>query len=197
MNRFSTRLLPLLAVALLLGLSSCGKPSPKDVAKQAVEAQLADDLQSFYDLLCAEDQEAITYDNFLTKYTCSKDVKALFDLVPEAHDVLKAGSYKEIVNGEAATVTYVLTVPDMDRIVKEAIDFDLLRQMMNGTRMRSLADLPEGMKDNIRRYVADHKIPTTETPQTMTLVRENDLWKVSLHLRDALRLGEMPVPFEL
>ena len=118
--------------------------------------------------------------------------------MPETRDVLKAGSFKEIVNGESATVTYVLTVPDMDKIIKENISLEILQQMMaNGKRMSSLSDLPDEMKENIKQYIAKNDIPTLEVPQTMNLVRENDNWRVNLNLRDALKLGNMPTPFVL
>ena len=127
-----------------------------------------------------------------------KDAQALFDLVPETRDALKAGSFKEIVNGETATVTYVLTVPDMDKIIKETISLEILQQMMaKGKRMSSLSDLPDEMKENIKQYLAKNDIPTLEVPQTMNLVRENDNWRVNLNLRDALNLGNMPTPFVL
>ena len=109
MKRINTILAIAMTLVLSLGLTGCGKSSPKDVAKEAVEAQLKGDLQAFYNLLCEADQTAMTYDNFITKYTLPRDAQALFDLVPETRDVLKAGSFKEIVNGESATVTYVLT----------------------------------------------------------------------------------------
>ena len=169
MKRINTILAIAMTLVLSLGLTGCGKSSPKDVAKEAVEAQLKGDLQAFYNLLCEADQTAMTYDNFITKYTLPRDAQALFDLVPETRDVLKAGSFKEIVNGETATVTYVLTVPDMDKIIKE----------------------------NIKQYIAKNDIPTLEVPQTMNLVRENDNWRVNLNLRDALKLGNMPTPFVL
>lgn len=198
MKRINNLLVVMATFVLALGLSSCGKSSPKDVAKDAVEAQLSGDLQTFYNLLCAADQETMTYDNFLSKYTMPRDAQALFEIVPESRDVLQAGSYKEIINGESATVTYILTVPDMDKITKEAISFEILQQMMaTGGRMRSLADLPDEMKANIKQYITDNKIPTIEIPQTMTLVRENDQWRVNLNLRDAINLGRMPEPFVL
>lgn len=198
MKSINRLLVVMVALVMALGLTSCGKSSPKDVAKKAVEAQLSGDLQTFYNLLCAADQETMTYDNFLAKYTMPKDAQALFDIVPESRDILKAGSYKEIVNGESATVTYILTLPDMDKIIKEAISFDILQQMMaTGGRMKSLADLPDEMKANIKQYITDNKIPTIEIPQTMTLVRENDQWRANLNLRDAINLGRMPEPFVL
>ena len=198
MKRMNTILAIAMTLALALGLTGCGKSSPKDVAKEAVEAQLKGDLQASYNLLCEADQTAMTYDNFITKCTLPRDAQALFDLVPETRDVLKAGSFKEIVNGESATVTYVLTVPDMDKIIKENISLEILQQMMaNGKRMNSLSDLPDAMKENIKQYIAKNDIPTLEVPQTMNLVRENDNWRVNLNLRDALNLGSMPTPFVL
>lgn len=187
----------LAAIVLALGLSSCGGTSPKDVAKTAVEAELSSDMQAFYDLLCSADQTAMTYDNFVAAYKVPKDAQVLFDLVPETRTVLKAGSYKEIVNGETATVTYVMTVPDMNKITKEAINFEILRQMTSGKRMNSIADLPDEMKDNIKAYIEKNGVPTIEVPQSLNLVRENEQWRISLHLRDAIELGRMPAPFVL
>ena len=198
MKRINTLLVVAMTLVLSLGLTGCGKSSPKDVAKEAVEAQLKGDMQTFYTLLCEADQTAMTYDNFITKYVMPKDAQALFDLVPETRDALKAGSFKEIVNGETATVTYVLTVPNMDKIIKETISLEILQQMMaKGKRMSSLSDLPDEMKENIRQYLAKNDIPTLEIPQTMNLLRENDNWRVNLNLRDALNLGNMPTPFVL
>ena len=156
MKRINTILAIAMTLVLSLGLTGCGKSSPKDVAKEAVEAQLKGDLQAFYNLLCEADQTAMTYDNFITKYTLPRDAQALFDLVPETRDVLKAGSFKEIVNGETATVTYVLTVPDMDKIIKENISLEILQQMMaKGKRMSSLSDLPDEMKERNVSYIRE------------------------------------------
>ena len=198
MKRINTSLAIARTLVLSLGLTGCGKSSPKDVAKEAVEAQLKGDMQAFYNFLCEADQTTMTYDNFIAKYVMPKDAQALFDLVPETRDALKASGFKEIVNGETATVTYVLTVPDMDKIIKETISLEILQQMMaKGKRMSSLSDLPDEMKENIKQYLAKNDIPTLEVPQTMNLVRENDNWRVNLNLRDALDLGRMPAPFVL
>ena len=198
MKRINTILAIAMTLVLSLGLTGCGKSSPKDVAKEAVEAQLTGDLQAFYNLLCEADQTTMTYDNFITKYVMPKDAQSLFDLVPETRESLKATGFKEIVNGETATVTYVLTVPNMDKIIKETISLEILQQMMaKGKRMSSLSDLPDEMKENIKQYLAKNDIPTLEVPQTMNLVRENDNWRVNLNLRDALDLGRMPAPFVL
>lgn len=190
-------LIPLAALVLVPLLSGCGGQSPKDVAKKAVEAQLEEDMQTFYDLLCLEDQETMTYDNFVAKYLFPKDAIALFELVPEARNVLKASSFKEIKNGESATVTYVLTVPDMNRITKESINFNILQEMTSGRRMSSIADLPDEMKANIQEYIANNKVPTLDVPQSIDLIREDDNWRIRLNLRDALELGRMPAPFVL
>ena len=50
MKRINTILAIAMTLVLSLGLTGCGKSSPKDVAKEAVEAQLKGDLQAFYNL---------------------------------------------------------------------------------------------------------------------------------------------------
>lgn len=98
---------------LLATLTSCGGKDPKEVAEEAVKAELNGDLEQFYDLLTQEDKDAMTLENFKHFYTIPDELADAIELIPEVKESIKVDKFTSSVNGETATVTYFIYLPDL------------------------------------------------------------------------------------
>lgn len=45
-------------------------------------------------------------------------------------------------------------------------------------KFKSLSNLPDDIKERLKAEVAKNGIPTIKLPKTITMVRENEEWKV-------------------
>ena len=175
------------ATLLTLGLVSCGGPAPKENAEKAVNYLIDGELESFYNLLSDRDKEAITMDNFIEMYQAPSDITALEELIPEVRkEAFKAQDFKETITGETASVQYKLIVPNVDEIGRGVFSLqDLIALTVDG-KVKNLTDLLAQTQDKLQEYVKENGIPTKETVQNITMIRENDEWRVDLDIERAL-----------
>lgn len=181
-----------LFVITLFVISGCGGNKPTPVAEKAVEYLLKGDMKGYYELLCDEDKAAMTQDNFLRNYHLPDDLRQILDILPEAQQTFKAGKFKETVTGDNAIVTYLINIPDADKIGKEVLSVGDLLTLMSAGKVRTLSDLPTEVRDKIVDYVHKNGVPTKEIAGKMNLVKEDDLWKVKLDLAHTYPNGMVP-----
>lgn len=189
----------LISALLVLGLTSCNSTkSPKKVTEEAIEALLEQNDEAFYNALSTKDKEAITFDNFQKLLVISNDLTQATFLIPEIREVYKAKDFKETISGESATVTFVLVVPDMEEIGKEAISLSDILNLVKGGKLNTLNDIPEELKTKITDYVKKEGVPTTEKIQQFKLVREDDKeWRIDLGIGTLLKNNDVISPFIL
>lgn len=169
----------LLLGLILLGLTGCGKEKPKDVAAIAIQAEIEENYEQFYNLLSTKDREAVTLESFKKFYSIPVELSGALELIPEAKSVIKVEGFKETVTGEIATVMFKLTLPDTEAMGKLSLS-DL--QSIAGLRWKSLTELPEEIQTKIKEDVQKNGVPKKEVSRQIKLVREADEWKLDLDL---------------
>lgn len=188
----------LMSALLILGFASCNSSkSPKAVTEDAVKAVLTADADAFYNHLCSKDQEAITKENLQDLLEFSTDASAFAYLIPEVKNALKPKDFKETISGETATVTFVLVTPNTGDLIKSALDFGEIAQVVVGKVFKSSEDIPEDIKNKLTEYVKKNGVPTTENIQQFNLVREDKDWKIDLDIPTLLKTGKGIIPFSL
>ena len=176
------RVVPFLTLMLLLLVYGCSGNSPAPVAEKAVNALLDGDMESYYELLTQADQAAMTKTNFVRTYHLPDDIRQILEILPEAKDVFKASKFKETVTGDNAVVTYVVNIPDADKIGSEVLSLTDLMSIADGGKVTRLVDLPEDVKQKIVDYVHKNGVPTKEVTGSMDLLQEEGEWRVNLNL---------------
>lgn len=173
-----------ISVAMLIGLllatlTSCGGKDPKEVAEEAVKAELNGDLEQFYNLLSQEDKDAMTLENFKSFYTIPDELTDAIELIPEVKESIKVDKFTSSVNGETATVTYFIYLPDLEKIGNLSLEDAKTILSMKSHRLK---DLPEEIQDKIKESVKKDGVPTRSYDRSLNLKREGDEWKVFLDL---------------
>ncbi len=181
-----------LALLVLLLVTGCSGDNPSKTAEKAVNALLQGDMKTYYELLCDEDRSAMTEVNFIRNYNLPEDIRQIISILPEATGTFKASKFKETISGDNAVVTYLVNVPDADKIGKEVLTLNDLMALTNGGKLRTLNDLPKEVLDKIVDYVHKNGVPTKELTGKMSLVKENELWKVKLDLANNYPNGVVP-----
>lgn len=187
----------LISMMLILGLASCKSSStPKAVAEDAVNALLAEDIEKFYGYLCASDREAITIDNFKEKFVISGDLSKFSRLLPDQKTKLKAKNFKETVSNDIATVTCVLSVPDINHIGLGYLSYADLEATMEA-KSRTLDELPDAVKAKIIEHISKDDMPTVDKIQQFNMVKEEDGWKIKLNIPAFIEAKKPITPFDL
>lgn len=173
-----------ISVAMLIGLllatlTSCGEKDPKEVAEEAVKAELNGDLEQFYDLLTQEDKDAMTLENFKHFYTIPDELADAIELIPEVKESIKVDKFTSSVNGETATVTYFIYLPDLEKIGNLSLEDAKTILSMKSHRLK---DLPEEIQNKIKESVKKDGVPTRSYDRSLKLKREGDEWRVFLDL---------------
>lgn len=189
MRRISSLFLAVIAFPILLvSLVACGGPDPKKVAEKAVQAQLDGNLEELYELLCTEDRDAATLDNLVRFYKIPVELSDAMDLIPEVGEAIKVEKFESSVNGETATVTYFIHLPDLENMGNLSIaDAQELMQV----RGKGLKDFPEHLQKKIMESVKKNGVPTKSHAKQMQLRREGDDWKVYMDLAHQIKGGSI------
>lgn len=185
MKRINT-LLVTAVVTLFAGmmLTSCGGADPKEAAQAAVEAELAGDFEKLYSLLTTEDRDAVTLDSFNRHYSIPSDLADAMELIPEVKDAIKSEKFESQINGEAAVVTYFITLPDFSNMGSLSIADAQELLLVKG---KKLSDMPAAIQQKIIDSVKANGVSTISHPKQMQLKREGDEWKVSMGLADQIQ----------
>ncbi|MDD7437473.1 MAG: hypothetical protein PUK66_01325 [Bacteroidales bacterium] len=180
MKRMNTLLVAIVAT-LFAGtvLTSCGGSDPKKVAQTAVEAELAGDFEKLYSLLSIEDRDAVTLDNFNRHYSIPGDLADAMNLIPEVKEAIKVEKFESQINGEAAIVTYFITLPDFSKMGALSIADALELLSVKG---RKLSDMPEAIRQKIIDSIKTNGVSTISQARQVQLKREGDEWKVYMGL---------------
>ncbi len=173
-----------ISVAMLMGLllatlTSCGGKDPKEVAEEAVNAELKGDLETLYGLLSQEDKDAMTLENFKSFYTIPDELSDAIELLPEVKESIKVDKFTSSVNGETATVTYFIYLPDLEKI--GSLSLEDAKQILS-MKSHRLKDLPEDIQNKIKESVQKDGVPTRSYDRSMKLKREGDEWRVFMDL---------------
>ncbi|WP_297720472.1 hypothetical protein [uncultured Porphyromonas sp.] len=173
-----------ISVAMLMGLllatlTSCGGKDPKEVAEEAVNAELKGDLETLYGLLSQEDKDAMTLENFKSFYTIPDELSDAIELLPEVKESIKVDKFTSSVNGETATVTYFIYLPDLEKI--GSLSLEDAKQILS-MKSHRLKDLPEDIQNKIKESVQKDGVPTRSYDRSMNLKREGDEWRVFMDL---------------
>lgn len=184
---YSSTITAVMLMALLFAtLTSCGGKDPKETAEEVVQAELDGDIEKLYGLLCQEDQEAVTMENFQKFYTIPVDLADALELIPEIKESIKVEKFASSVNGETATVTYFINLPDLANMGNLSME-DAKRMLeMKSNRLK---DLPEDIQDKIKESVKKDGVPTKSYAKEMKLRREGDDWKVYMNLSNQIQGG--------
>lgn len=190
---YSSTISAVMLMALLLGtLTSCGGKDPKEVAEEAVQAELNGDIEKLYGLLTEEDQAAVTIENFKSFYTIPEDLSDALDLIPEVKESIKVEKFTSSVNGETATVTYFILLPDLENMGNLSLEDAKRMLSMNSNRLR---DLPEDIQEKIKESVKKNGVPTRSYAKEMKLRREGDEWRVFMDLANQIQGGQIRTVF--
>lgn len=173
-----------ISVAMLMGLllatlTSCGGKDPKEVAEEAVNAELKGELEILYGLLSQEDKDAMTFENFKSFYTIPDELSDAMELLPEVKESIKVDKFTSSVNGETATVTYFIYLPDLEKIGN--LSLEDAKQILS-MKSHRLKDLPEDIQNKIKESVQKDGVPTRSFDRSMKLKREGDEWRVFMDL---------------
>lgn len=173
-----------ISVAMLMGLllatlTSCGGKGPKEVAEEAVNAELKGELETLYGLLSQEDKDAMTLENFKSFYTIPDELSDAMELLPEVKESIKVDKFTSSVNGETATVTYFIYLPDLEKIGN--LSLEDAKQILS-MKSHRLKDLPEDIQNKIKESVQKDGVPTRSYDRSMKLKREGDEWRVFMDL---------------
>lgn len=180
MKRISTFLVAAI-VTLFVGISftSCGGADPKETAQAAVEAELAGDFEKLYSLLSTEDRESVTLDSFNRHYSVPGDLADAMALIPEIKDAIKVEKFDSQINGEAAVVTYFITLPDFSNMGSLSLAD---AQELLSVKGKKLSDMPEAIQQKIIDSVKANGVSTISHARQVQLKREGDEWKVYMGL---------------
>lgn len=185
MKRINTLLIAAVLVVFAgVGLTSCGGADPKEAAQAAVEAEIAGDFEKLYSYLCTEDREAVTLDSFNRNYAIPENLAEAMDLIPEVKDAIKAEKFESQINGEAAVVTYFITLPDFNQMGSLSIAD---AQELLSVKGKRLSDMPEAIQQKVIDSVKTNGVPTMSHPKQVQLKREGDEWKVVMGLSDQIQ----------
>lgn len=173
-------------VTLFAGVifTSCGGADPKEVAQEAVEAELAGDFEKLYSLLSTEDREAVTLDSFNRNYAVPSALADAMALIPEVKEAIKVEKFESQINGEAAVVTYFIILPDLDNMGSLSVADAL--ELLN-VKGKKLSDMPEAIQQKIIDSVKANGVNTVSHAKQMHLKREGDDWKVYMGLSEQIK----------
>ncbi len=189
MSRICTIILTAVSVCFLpMCLVACGGPAPKEAAEEAVNAELDGNLEKLYGMLSADDRDAATLDNFMKFYKVPEEIADAMEIIPEVKEAIKVEKFASSVNGETATVTYFILLPDLDNIGNLSLSD---AQELVASKGKRLKDFPENLQKKIIDSVKKNGVPTKSHAKQMQLRREGDEWKVYMDLANQIKGGKI------
>ena len=108
-------------------------------------------------LLTQEDKDAMTLENFKHFYTIPDELADAIELIPEVKESIKVDKFTSSVNGETATVTYFIYLPDLENIGNLSLEDAKTILSMKSHRLK---DLPEEIQNKIKESVKKEGVPT-------------------------------------
>ncbi|MDO5017092.1 MAG: hypothetical protein Q4E10_01865 [Porphyromonas sp.] len=175
----SSIIVAVLLAMVVVGLTACGGSDPKKVAQEAAEAEIKGDYETLYSMLSQEDRDAVTYENFVKFYRMPVNLEDAINFLPEVRESIKVEKFNASVNGETATATFFVHLPDLENIGNLSLADAEKLLAMKGTRLK---DLPLDLQEKISESVKNNGVPTKSVAKEMSLKREGDEWKVYLNL---------------
>lgn len=183
LGRILVSVLPTFFLSLVISsfLSSCGGPSPEDIAEKSIGYLVKGDVDSFYNLLSSSDKSFITQTNFKKLYRDPFSFGNLKEkaIIPDTEE-LKVEKFDEIDRKDSiAMVSFVANLPDYEEIGKGYLSYQDVADFILIDR--------NAINKKIISYIKEKGLPTEGVPQIMTLVKEQDEWRVFLDLENVLK----------